>query len=230
MAAASAIMLNALASCVPASLSAWVLYAMGLALVCRRFGPSATSVALAVLDVASTGFALWGRATRWLSAVFTVYCDPLGVSLRPISHGVVVSPIPALSERERRVVAWLYRWHPSPVLADWLDCTRRFGLDRIPSHCLVVSGGQVASDAVYVELLCELYVCGLPVGSPTIRQLTWVPLPRHADASMQRVVGGIPLFNALSPAALLKAARGATAQCTSLDAAAVRRAVFYAAK
>ncbi len=101
---------------------------------------------LAALDALGWLLALYAGAGRWLSAIFTVRWDPLGrsrqlIPLRGIRRGPrTFSVAGGANERERRVVAWFYRWHEAPDDDDWRACLARFGLAACPTHTLLLDG------------------------------------------------------------------------------------------
>ena len=101
---------------------------------------------LAALDALGWLLTLYAGAGRWLSAIFTVRWDPLGRSQRLIPiRGVRRGPRAfsvggGACERERRVVAWFYRWHEAPDDDDWRACLARFGLAACPAHTLLLDG------------------------------------------------------------------------------------------
>ena len=103
---------------------------------------------LAALDALGWLLALYAGAGRWLSAIFTVRWDPLGrsrqlIPLRGIRRGPrTFSVAGGASERERRVVAWFYRWHEAPDDDDWRACLARFGLAACPAHTLLLEGAR----------------------------------------------------------------------------------------
>ena len=89
----------------------------------------------------------WRAAGRGLAAVFAVRWDPLGASRASLPlHGCRhrrFTVAAAGSERERRVAAWLYRWHPVPDEPDWRRALERFGLEGVPPHVLSYLGEGV---------------------------------------------------------------------------------------
>jgi hypothetical protein len=150
------------------------------------------------LDALGALLAAGAAIGAWLSAVFTVYCDPLGRSRRPIpmtpERGCADRSFRvggAASERERRIVAWFYRWHAAPDDGDWRACLARFGLAACPAHTLLLEGGR----AVSVEICLG---AGGRRGS------------RGLDDGLggPRVAGPTPL-GGLSPARLIKDASAA---------------------
>jgi hypothetical protein len=124
-----------------------------------------------LVDALGAVLAAWAWVAGWASALFTVWCDPLGVSQREIKALVRAANIkPGLvaargrasvaririvspeGEHARRAVAWFYRWHATPTLDDWQACVARFGLAGIPVHGLwtapgVVTGVQIDAAA-----------------------------------------------------------------------------------
>lgn len=157
---------------------------------------------LAALDALGWLLALYAAAGRWLSAIFTVRWDPLGRSRRPIPTRAPRGPraftVGAASERERRVVAWFYRWHETPDDDDWRACLALFGLAAVPAHYLLLEGGR--SVEVAEIRLGE----GGGRGSRTVA---------YDDATVDgrggpRVTGPTPI-GGLSPARLIKDASAA---------------------
>ena len=98
---------------------------------------------LMAIDILGWLITLYTAAGLWLSAIFTVRWDPLGRSraliwLQGRGGPRAVQVDGAATERERRVVAWFYRWHDTPDDDDWRRCLARFALAAPPRHTLLV--------------------------------------------------------------------------------------------
>jgi hypothetical protein len=114
--------------------------------LCLSLAKAKAAWFLAALDALGWLLALYVGTGRWLSAIFTVRWDPLGrsrqlIPLRGIRRGPRSFSIAGgTSERERRIVAWFYRWHEAPDDDDWRACLARFGLAACPAHMLLLEG------------------------------------------------------------------------------------------
>jgi len=92
----------------------------------------------------------WWAAYRYVTSIFTVFIDPLDISLRAIplngskrrlgKH--TAFSLQAGDERLRRIAAWFYRWHREPSVGDWEHCCSYFGLADPPRHLLDLQGGE----------------------------------------------------------------------------------------
>lgn len=97
------------------------------------------------LDALGWLLALYAAAVRLLSMTFTVRWDPLGYSREPVPFystkgAFTVGALAGSNERERRIVAWFYRWHETPDDDDWRACLALFGLPACPAHTLRLVG------------------------------------------------------------------------------------------
>lgn len=104
-------------------------------------------ILLFIIDTMSWLADAWNAARRESAAVFAVRWDPLGASrarlpLRGCRRCKWFGVVLADTERERRVAAWLYRWHPIPDDDDWRRALVRFGLSRVPPHILAFEGAD----------------------------------------------------------------------------------------
>lgn len=186
----------------------------------QRCAPKAkVACCLAALDALGWLLALYAGAGRWLSAIFTVRWDPLGrsrqlIPLRGIRRGPRAFSVGGgASERERRVVAWFYRWHEAPDDDDWRACLARFGLAACPTHTLLLEG-----DLDRAVKVAEIRLGG--AGSRGERTVVATSAARLAssgeaaeggDAGATRVipVSGPTPISGLSPARLIKDALAA---------------------
>jgi hypothetical protein len=155
---------------------------------------------LCVFDLAVWLRVLYRYFAMWISACLTVRWDPLGRSQAlillkglPAYIGVrVESATPESTpgstpgsagqpgERERRIVAWFYRWHDTPTEGDWRRCLARFGLSRVPSFTLVV---HPAGPRELVRLRVQDVRLADPPGVRGSRTLRLVAIP---DDSAER--------------------------------------------
>ena len=130
-------------------------------LVLRRLGKDSGPVyPLFLLDLVIT-------LKEWLhfygiriSLLCTVYWDPLSMGKSPVKLAIPVKPrkkrdeltpmwpvpsvehfyIKAGSESDRRLVAWVYRWHDILTVEDWRSCLSMSSLNEVPLHALVIPG------------------------------------------------------------------------------------------
>jgi hypothetical protein len=89
---------------------------------------------LVLLDAFTTVMDILRFICLELSIIFTVWWDPLNLSHRPIACGDIQYVIGANNEYCRRIVAWFYRWNEVPDKDDWINCLKRFGLEKCPDH------------------------------------------------------------------------------------------------
>ena len=151
----------------------------------------------AALDTLGWLLTLYAGVSRWLSATFTVRWDPLGYSRQPIpTHSAkdtfTVGTLAAgtAGERERRIVAWFYRWHETPDDDDWRACLALFQLATCPAHTLRLESPPHRR-GVEVEV-AEIWLGGAAGrGSRTVA------------GARARISGPTPL-GGLSPARLIK--------------------------
>lgn len=93
---------------------------------------------LIFLDVLAWIFNIYTIIGKELAVIFTVYWDPFGRSYYPIYCNSKYYVIGAHNERNRRIVAWFYRWHDIPDDDDWQSCIDRFNLLACPSHYFII--------------------------------------------------------------------------------------------
>ena len=99
----------------------------------------------AALDVLGWCLDLRFAVCSRLSAAFTVHWDPLGRSRRPIPVGDGTQEtftVGASCERDRRIVAWVYRTYKNPDADDWRTGLARFGRAACPPHSLRLADGR----------------------------------------------------------------------------------------
>jgi hypothetical protein len=147
----------------------------------------------AALDVLGWCLDLRFAVCSRLSAVFTVRWDPLGGSRRPIPVGDG-SPdtftVAAACERDRRIVAWIYRTYESPDIDDWRASLARFGRAACPPHSLLFADGR------------ELKVLELRFTIPGRGYRILLGVAANGVLGL-RIGGPIPL-GGLSPACMIK--------------------------
>jgi hypothetical protein len=158
--------------------------------------PRRAALSGAALDVLGWCLDLRFAVSSRLSAAFTVRWDPLGGSQRPIPVGDG-SPdtftVAAACERDRRIVAWIYRTYESPDVEDWRASLARFGHAACPPHSLQLADGR------------ELKVLELRVGqggNPGRGYRTLLGVTADGVPGL-RIGGPIPL-GGLSPACMIK--------------------------
>lgn len=132
-----------------------------------------------------------------LSAAFTVRWDPLGRSRRPIPVGGgsrETFTVGAACERDRRIVAWVYRTYESPDAGDWRAGLARFGRVACPPHSLRLADGR------------ELKVLEVRFGHccPTPGRGFRTLLGVAADGVLGLRIGGPIPLGGLSPACMIK--------------------------
>ena len=180
-----------------ACVAAWC-RAAAAAAWCRATGGAAAAWPwrAAALDVLGWCLDLRFAVCSLLSAVFTVRWDPLGGSRRPIPVGDG-SPdtftVAAACERDRRIIAWIYRTYESPDVDDWRAGLARFGRAACPPHSLLFADGR------------ELKVLELRFVQSTIPGRGYRTLLGVAANGVLglRIGGPIPL-GGLSPACMIK--------------------------
>jgi hypothetical protein len=135
-----------------------LLLALAAALPMRRwFG-------LLALDTAGALAAACAKVGMGLSALFTVWCDPLGRAAAPIpvvggGEYEWVTVAAARTARARRAIAWFLRWHDAPAGPDWRAGMRWLGFDGIPTPFVL---GLWAGGACVARLTVECLTLGGP--------------------------------------------------------------------
>jgi hypothetical protein len=137
--------------------------------------PYARWLLLLLLDAATACLEAWAWAGRELSAACTVRWDPLRRSDAPIPFRgrcayAAFRVAQAPTERERRAVAWFYRWHDAPDESDWHACIARFGFPAPPPHGLALVGAHGAEAPALLQVARIDLAAGGARGARTLRR------------------------------------------------------------
>jgi hypothetical protein len=186
----------------------YLVFTVAAALAAAALAVAARHVArvgwrLAALDALGELAEAAAAPIRRASAACTARCDPLGVSRRPITVGGRTFRVAAGCDADRRVVAWLYRWHPAPDIYDWLDSLAAYGLRPpaagCPPYTILLDGDRAIDIQMWPDADGRWW-----------RRLTY----RAGRAAARTVSGRLPL-GGLDPGRMLRDALGAPEQAAA---------------